>query len=493
MNKFFSIILCFFALTICNESNENYPVEKDVLLLDEDNFGFAMHEFKYILTLFYSPDDPNCQEIIPLFEKIASIIKKENYVSAKIDYDKSPQIVRHFKIETFPSILLIRKTVPIDYDGEKNLDQIINWLKEQTRKEYTKITTNSELEEFKKQHEVSFVYFGKDDKIINEINLAERKMDDMPMGIISSDELIKENSKSEDKKEFIILFTKFDNGKNYLYDLEWKKIIDFYNLYSTPKVMEFAAQTSPILFSKRIPSLIIFSLKRKNHYEESKKVLNNIWPKVNKKVKLFISDIEEGMSVKLSEYCGIKEDALPKAYILEPIGENPIKYRTEEKITEENLIKFVENWENKKLKPFMRSEAEPEDNDGDVFTVVGKTYKKEVLNNDKDVLLYFFAPWCKHCKEFYPKFEKMARKLKNKNPKLLLAKIDATENDIEGLPINKYPTIKFYPGNAKNKEPIHFNNKQSIVDLLNLIKEKAFHKINDEDYDAKKEMLTTDL
>ena len=108
-----------------------------------------MHEFKYILTLFYSPDDPNCQEIIPLFEKIASIIKKENYVSAKIDYDKSPQIVHHFKIETFPSIVLIRKTVPIDYDGEKNLDQIINWLKEQTRKEYTKITTNSELEEFK--------------------------------------------------------------------------------------------------------------------------------------------------------------------------------------------------------------------------------------------------------------------------------------------------------------------------------------------------------
>ena len=132
MNKIITIFLSLFLITICSE---NYPIEKDVLLLDEENFGFAIHEYKYILTLFYSPDDPNCQEIIPIFEKTASLLKKDNYVSAKIDYDKSPQIVRHFKIETFPSIVLIRKTVPIDYEGEKKPEPIINWLKEKTKKE----------------------------------------------------------------------------------------------------------------------------------------------------------------------------------------------------------------------------------------------------------------------------------------------------------------------------------------------------------------------
>ena len=490
MEKIISFFLCLFALTLCAE---NYPKEKDVLLLDEDNLGFAMHEFKYILVLFYSPDDPNCQEIIPVFEKTASILKNEKYISGKIDYDKSPEIIRHFKIETFPSIVLIKKTVPIDYEGEQKPEQIINWLKEKTKKEYTKIATKAELEDFKKKHDISFIYFGKDGKNFNEINLAERRMDDMPMGIVNSEELIKEYSESENKNEFIILYTKKEETKNYLYDINYEKIIDFYNLYSTPKVIEFAAQTSPILFAKRFPALIIFSLKRAKHYEESKKILANIWPKVNRKVKLFVSDIEEGMSVKLSEYCGVREEDLPKAYIIEPISDNPIKYRTEEKISEENLIKFVENWENKKIKPFMRTEPIPEENDGDVFVVVGQTYKKEVLDNDKDVVMYFFAPWCEHCKEFYPKYEKLARKLKDKNPHLLMAKMDATENDIEDFPINKYPTIKFYPGNAKNKEPIHFNNRQTIFDLLKLIKDKAFHKINDEDYDEKRPLLTTDL
>jgi hypothetical protein len=83
--------------------------------------------------------------------------------------------------------------------------------------------------------------------------------------------------------------------------------------------------------------------------------------------------------------------------------------------------------------------------------------------------------------------------LKAKNPKLLIAKMDATENDIEYFPINKYPTIKFYPGNAKNKEPLHLSNRQSITDLLNLLKQKAYHKVNDEDYDYKEEKKNTDL
>ena len=491
MKIIFLSLFCLISLTI---SVGNYPSEKDVILIDEKNYGQIIHEHKYLLVLFYSKDDPNCQEIIPEFEKVASIAKKENFIVGKIESDTSPRIINYLKIEIFPSISLIKKTVPINYEGEKKPEAIMNWLKEQTKKEFKKLSTKEDLEEFKKQHELSFIYFGKNEQVINEIYLAERKMDDMPMGQVETEELIKENASPEgNQKEYIILFTKYDKKKKYLFDIKSEKIIEFFNLYFSPRVIDFTAQTSVILFAKRFPSLVIFSLKREKHYEEVKKVLDNLWPKYNKKIKLFRSDIEEGMSVKLGEFCGVRENDLPKAYIIDPKGENPIKYRMEEEITEENLIKFVENWEKKQLKPYLRTEDEPEENDGDVFVVVGKTYKKEVINNDKDVLLYFFAPWCEHCKEFYPKYESLARKLKNKNPKLLMAKMDATENDIEDFAINKYPTIKFYPGNAKNKEPIPFSNRQSIDDLLNLIKEKGYHKVNDEDYNKIKLGHNTDL
>ena len=99
------------------------------------------------------------------------MLKKENYVAGKIDSDESPQIIHHFKIEVIPSIVLIKKTVPIDYEGEKKPEQIINWLKEQTKKEYNKISTSKELEEFKKQHDIAFVYFGKNEQTKTEINM----------------------------------------------------------------------------------------------------------------------------------------------------------------------------------------------------------------------------------------------------------------------------------------------------------------------------------
>ena len=418
MNKiiFFYSLIFLISLILCKEP---YPSEKDVLLIDENNFGFALREFKYILILFYSADDPNCQEFIPEYEKIASTLKKDNYVLAKIDSDKSPQIIRHFNVQIFPSIMLLKKTSPIDYKGEKKQEQIISWLKEQTKKEYKILGTKEELEEFKKQHDLCLIFFGKDDnnKIRNEIDRAERKMDDMPMGMVNSEELIKENAKSEDKKEYFILFTKFDEQKYYLHDLKSEKIIDFYNLYSTPKVIDFAAQTSPVLFNKRFPSLVFFTSKKIKNWDESKELLTKLWPKVNKKVKLFRANYDEGMSVKLSEFCGVKDENIPKIFIVDPISENPFKYEFKGEINEENLVKFVDDWENKKLKPFLRSEPvpDPEDNDGDVYIVVGKTFKKEVLDNDKDVLMYFYAPWCKHCKEFYPNYEKLARKLKAKN------------------------------------------------------------------------------
>ena len=472
-------------------TKDDYISENFVLKLNEDNLGFAMHEFKYLTLLFYSSTDPNCRNIIPEFEKAAKVLQKENFVLGKIDSDESSEIIRFFNVEAIPSIAFLHHATPQFYEGEKKVKGIVDWVFEKTKREFNEIRNEKELEEFKKLYDISMVYYGKNEKAMREIILAERKIDDIPMGKIPEEKMIKSHAQlgHEEKKEYIVLFTKTELQKYYLYNITSENIIEFYHLYSTQKVIEFFAQTSSILFSKRLNSLMIFSSREKNQFNEMKSLLEKLWPKYNKKLKLFISDINEGMPVNLSEYCGAKEKDIPIAYILEPVSQNPIKYRLQGKINEENLIAFITQWEKGELKPYMKSEPEIKDvdNDGEVFNLVGTSYKKDVIDNDKDIVVYFYAPWCEKCKSFYPRYERLARKLKKKNKKLMFAKMDATENDIEYFAINKYPTIKFYPGNEKNKEPIHINNKLSIVEMLDLIKSKAFHKINDENYDRKKE------
>ena len=486
------LIITLLSLISIITSKGAYPIENLVLKLNEENLGMAMQEFKHLTVLFYSSSDPNCKSIIPEFEKAAQILQKENFVLGKIDSDESSEIIRFFNVEAMPSIAIIYRSQPQFYEGEKKIKEIVDWVLEKTKREFNEIKDEKELAEFKKLYDLSMIYYGKDEKVMREIILAERKIDDIPMGKISDEKLIKSHAQSgHEEKEYIILFTKTELQKYYLYNLTSENIIDFYNLYSTPKVIEFSAQTSSVLFSKRLNSLMIFSLREKeDQFSSMKSLLEKLWPKFNKKLKLFVSDINEGMSLRLAEYCGAKEKDVPIAYILEPVSENPIKFRLQGKINEESLLKFISDWENKKLKPFMKSEPEikKEDNDGEVFNLVGTSYKKDVIDNDKDVVVYFYAPWCEKCQHFYPRYERLARKLKKNNKKLMFAKMDATENDIEFFPVNRYPTIKFYPGNAKDKEPVHISNRLGIVDMLDVIKSKAFHQINDENYDRKKEI-----
>lgn len=64
--------------------------------------------------------------------------------------------------------------------------------------------------------------------------------------------------------------------------------------------------------------------------------------------------------------------------------------------------------------------------------VVGKNFNDIVRDSTDDVLLEFYAPWCGHCKQLAPKYDQLAEELKNV-PGLVIAKVDATANEIEGV------------------------------------------------------------
>ena len=466
-----------------------YPIENDVLVLNEQNFGLALREFKYLLVLFYDPECPHCINFMPEFERTASIVKKESFVLAKLDAIKGEKVGNHYNLEAFPTVKLLIKGENITYEGERKAEEIEKWLKEQTKPDFKKIKTKEELEKIKKNNKVFLVYFGNDKKVIDELIIADRSIDDIPIYLIDSDELTKENVNLENN-ERLAIFKKFDEKKSIFNDtLTSKNIINFVNIYSYPKVIEFNDDTSYLIFLKRNPSLVIFDSKEDEGYKKNLQLLNKLWPKVNGKLKLFVCNIKDVMSITLAKYCFITPLNIPKVFIVHAKTENPKKYEMEEEINEENILKFIDNWAKGEIEPFIRSEPIPIKNDGDLLKLVGKNFKKEVFKDDKDVLIYFTSPKCRVCKDFISKLEKLAKKLKKNNPKLLIAQMDASINDIEDYVIHTFPTIKFYPGNAKDKEPLNFYTRKNITSLLNFVKKNAYHKIIDDDENKK----TTDL
>jgi thiol-disulfide isomerase/thioredoxin len=102
----------------------------------------------------------------------------------------------------------------------------------------------------------------------------------------------------------------------------------------------------------------------------------------------------------------------------------------DEKASVANLIKFVKDVQSGLVQPTLKSEEVPASNDEPVKVIVGKSFEEIALDESKDVLVEFYAPWCGHCKALAPKYDELAKKLAwNKN--LVIAKMDSTLNEVK--------------------------------------------------------------
>ncbi|CAG9328624.1 unnamed protein product [Blepharisma stoltei] len=95
----------------------------------------------------------------------------------------------------------------------------------------------------------------------------------------------------------------------------------------------------------------------------------------------------------------------------------------------------------------------------------------EALEKQPDLLVDFYAPWCGHCKQLAPEYARAAQALKERNPPIRIAKIDATQNPklSQQFDINSYPTIKYFI----NKKPIDYNGERTKDSIISWVLTKS--------------------
>ncbi|CAN8027235.1 unnamed protein product, partial [Ixodes persulcatus] len=109
----------------------------------------------------------------------------------------------------------------------------------------------------------------------------------------------------------------------------------------------------------------------------------------------------------------------------------------------------------------------------DVIELDESNFEELVLDSEDLWLVEFFAPWCGHCKNLAPHWEKAATELKGK---VKLGAVDATVH--QGLAskygIKGFPTIKFFPGGKKDSSSAEeYNGGRTADDIVHWALEKA--------------------
>lgn len=86
---------------------------------------------------------------------------------------------------------------------------------------------------------------------------------------------------------------------------------------------------------------------------------------------------------------------------------------------------------------------EPEVDEKDVVVLKERNFT-DVIENNRFVMVEFYAPWCGHCQALAPEYAAAATELKGEN--VVLAKVDATEENelAHEYDVQGFPTVYFF-------------------------------------------------
>lgn len=339
-------------------------------------------------------------------------------------------------------------------------------MKKKTGPPAKEIKTVEEAKEFIEANNVAIVGFFKDQtsEEAKAFLEAAATTDDQPFGITSEEAVYNEY---EAKCGSIILFKKFDEGKVFFEGkaTNSKDIKKFIAAQALPLIVDFNHETAQKIFGGEIKShLLMFFSKEAGHFDKYVSEARSVAKPFKDQVLFVTINSDEEDHQRILEFFGMKKEEVPALRIIK-LEEDMAKYKPESSdLTAEAIQGFVQSFIDGSLKQHLLSQDLPEDWDKTpVKTLVSSNFDSVALDSEKDVLVEFYAPWCGHCKQLSPIFDKLGEHFASSD-NIIIAKMDATVNELEHTKISSFPTLKLYK--KGDNEIIEYNGERTLEGLI---------------------------
>lgn len=470
-----SLFICFllFGLSVAQGPQE----------LTTDQFDVQIKQKENTLVMFYAPWCGHCKRLKPDYEEAAKVLHatKDNVKLARVDCTTQEKLCTQYGVGGYPTLKFFKNgELAGDFSGSRDKDGIIRFMNQRSEPVSKTIDSSEKLKELLESQSalhqpvvITYVKSENDDWLKTFTEFAGGMLEDAIFGHIFDPSLADLSDSSRVRlyrpKN---LHTKLEESTlSYTGDLSASALKEWilkhsHGLvgYRTPENTKFFPQDNLLVFYHNV-SMAQYP-KGVNYYRNRLikliRTLEDVSPKL-----IYSYSHHNDFYRELSELGQETDTEFPFVAIYS----DGKKYKLD-KYDPDAFVEFLKKFQAGSLTPYLKSEPIPTEQSSPALKVVALNFDEVVNDPKKDVFVMFHAPWCGHCKQLMPKFESLAKKLKDE-PTLSLVTYDATANDVpKSYTVTGFPTLYFVPKNDKNN-PKSYEGSREEEDLLKYLAKES--------------------
>lgn len=434
--------------------------EDAVVTLTKTNFDSHIKDNKHTLVEFYAPWCGHCKKLAPEYGKAAAQLASKGIILAKVDATEQTELASKYNVKGFPTMVWFEDAQNYDYDGGRTSDTIVEWV-------------------------ISMIGAA-----VTQTSAPPAPSGDKPRVVLHSDSLLRgfeDAAKASRRKASWYWVKAIGRPRVELTHKGEDAVVLEGDVGNKDKILELLSDNTMPLFGPLDGDTF------DKYMETSKGLVWSMFPPseggfddIMRKYTPMMSEVAKRFKKKYYVTCTdvdkFKEPVenmlavteFPAIAVQKKAGDKK-KYVYTGELTAQKIGNFIQDVEDGKVNPKLRTEAVPPKTSDPVKQIVSTNFMAEVFTPDKDVLLEVYAPWCGHCKKLAPEYDKLAKKIEREElfDLLKVLKIDGTANDspTDNVEWTGFPTIYFVK--AGQHEPSVYEGERTAKGLWKYIKKHA--------------------
>uniref|UniRef100_A0A667X5V3 Zgc:136472 n=1 Tax=Myripristis murdjan TaxID=586833 RepID=A0A667X5V3_9TELE len=466
----FCLCACITADTQPDRQGDKSLPEKDgVLQLKKGNFNRALRKHKQLLVHFYAPLSGDGHRVSAAFEGAAAELQGSEVKLAMVDVSQEKDLAKELNATGPPTLRLYLsgdKHNPVPCPVPKNSASILTWLKRRAGSP-TDLITDLSQSESSDELQVVGLFKDLDHNYVQVFYAAAVDLPDVSFVVTQDKELI---SKYGVTYDVVLLLQKSKLIQAYKMTPQTSKeeLIVFITVYQMEPVTEYNGQTaSQILTSPVMNHALLFANKSSEDFNEIHAAFYSAAKSFRLKVLFVFVDVDEPRNGRLLEYFRVRVSEAPLIRLVNLT--NHVTYHLpSDTLDAETIKKFCQSYLEGKAKPKMQSEPIPEGWDEQpVKELVGMNLEKVAFNPDRTVFLMLYLPYSQRSRALFPLWEELAEAFKDQE-EVVIARIDASANDINLVLQESYPALCFFP--ALHAERVSHTTSNDLFFMLEIKK-----------------------